>query len=85
MASNLLVAKDDEHRRQAIGCYGNADVRTPALHQLSSLPVDDCLAGALEGAGITATGRYVTDAVALGLEHAVLLPAVVLAVFLALG
>jgi len=36
MAANLLFIFGDEHRRQAVGCYGNPDVRTPALDRLAA-------------------------------------------------
>jgi arylsulfatase A-like enzyme len=34
--SNLLFVFGDEHRRQSVGCYGNPDVRTPALDRLAA-------------------------------------------------
>jgi arylsulfatase A-like enzyme len=33
---NLLFLFGDEHRRQALGCYGNPDVRTPVLDGLAA-------------------------------------------------
>lgn len=33
---NLLFIFGDEHRRQAVGCYGNPDVRTPMLDRLAA-------------------------------------------------